>query len=170
MSATTVSVSTYTHSVTYVADNILKSLKDIIVLSGLSPEKLTSDWTVLQSGVSTWIDSGHLQSVTLEVFNPSTNALITRWDIEISYAWSSGGDGRFWTDTDLLKNAIKKAGVWPSSAKYEVVLQNSPGRPDVAGWSPCSYRSIEGFVRQSIGAAVEHSGLGGNASYYRKVS
>lgn len=27
----------YTHSVTYVTDNILKSLKDIIVLSGMDP-------------------------------------------------------------------------------------------------------------------------------------
>jgi hypothetical protein len=36
---TTVSVNTYTHSVTYVADNILKSIKDIIRLSGLNPAK-----------------------------------------------------------------------------------------------------------------------------------
>ena len=34
---TNVAVNTYTHSVTYVADNILKSLKDIIRLSGLDP-------------------------------------------------------------------------------------------------------------------------------------
>jgi hypothetical protein len=31
---TSVVVNTYTHSVTYVADNILKSMKDIIRLSG----------------------------------------------------------------------------------------------------------------------------------------
>ena len=33
----TVATYSYTHSVTYVTDNILKSLKDIILLSGLDP-------------------------------------------------------------------------------------------------------------------------------------
>ncbi len=36
---TSVGVNTYTHSVTYVADNIMKSFKDIIRLSGLDPSK-----------------------------------------------------------------------------------------------------------------------------------
>lgn len=36
----TVATYSYTHSVTYVTDNILKSLKDIILLSGLDPEHL----------------------------------------------------------------------------------------------------------------------------------
>lgn len=41
---TAVAVYSYTHSVTYVADNILKSLKDIIRLSGLDPAKLVNSW------------------------------------------------------------------------------------------------------------------------------
>ena len=41
---TTVSAYSYTHSVTYVADNVLKSLKDIIRLSGMDPTKLTNEW------------------------------------------------------------------------------------------------------------------------------
>lgn len=42
-----VAVYSYTQSVTYVADNILKSLKDIIRLSGLNPNKLVGEWGVL---------------------------------------------------------------------------------------------------------------------------
>ena len=41
---TSVVVNTYTHSVTYVAENILKSLKDIIRLSGLDPTKFIGEW------------------------------------------------------------------------------------------------------------------------------
>jgi hypothetical protein len=41
---TTVAVYSYTHSVTYVADNILKSFKDIIRLSGLDPSNLVESW------------------------------------------------------------------------------------------------------------------------------
>lgn len=40
----TVATYSYTHSVTYVTDNILKSLKDIILLSGLDPEHFADRW------------------------------------------------------------------------------------------------------------------------------
>ena len=96
-----VSINTYTHSVTYVTDNILKSLKDIIRLSGLNPEKLTKEWDSNQRAIKTWIESGHLERVKLEVFNPSTNDLVVRWDIDIVYSTGSG-DGTFYTDTEQL--------------------------------------------------------------------
>src|SRR5688572_26507418 len=102
---TSVSVYSYTHSLTYVADNILKSLKDIIRLSGLDPTKLVSDWDSNLRAISTWMTSGDLQRVVLEIYNPKTDGLITRWDIDIIYNYSSG-DGSFWTDTDQLNYHI----------------------------------------------------------------
>lgn len=162
----TVSVYSYTHSLTYVADNILKSLKDIIRLSGLDPAKLTDDWEILLRGVRTWLESGDLTRVVLEVFHPTTDKLLTRWDIDIAYSWS-GGDGSFWTDTDQLRYAIQKNGVAPSAASYGVLLQTKPGRPDVAGWTTASFRPTDGLVRQSLGSTIEHSGLGASAAYWR---
>jgi hypothetical protein len=82
---TNVAVNTYTHSVTYVADNILKSLKDIIRLSGLDPSEFVGDWETHMSGVQTWLNSGDLETVKLEIYNPKTDALIFRWDIDIAY-------------------------------------------------------------------------------------
>jgi excinuclease ABC subunit A len=76
--STFVVVNTYTHSVTYVADKMLHSLHQIIRESGLSPEKLTEDWNTLQRGISTWLSTGHLETVTLEVFDPNTDALVGR--------------------------------------------------------------------------------------------
>jgi hypothetical protein len=169
MSAVAVSVRSYTHSVTYVTDNVLKSLKDIIVLSGLSPDKMVNSWQSVHRAMTTWINSGHLNKVVLEVYDPRDNKLITRWDVDIVYGYTNG-DGRFWTDTDQLAYAIRKAGVWPSAATYDIRLCNSVGRPDVPDWGPCSLRSTDGFVRQSLGTTVEHSGLGGATSFYRKVS
>ncbi|MCV2350800.1 HORMA domain containing protein [Paucibacter sp. Y2R2-4] len=161
-----VSINTYTHSVTYVTDNILKSLKDIVRLSGLNPEKLTTDWDSNQRAIKTWIESGYLERVQLEIFDPSTNGLIVRWDIDILYS-TGGGNGTFYTDTEQLKYSIKKAGVAPASAYYDVLLQNKPGRPDVDGWGPVSARSTEGMVRQSLGSTIEHNGLGASAAYWR---
>lgn len=163
-----VSVRSYTHSVTYVTDNILKSLKDIIRLSGLDPGKLADEWTVLEKGIRTWIDSGHLKKIVLEVFDPRTNALLGRWDIEISYAYS-GDNGQFWTDTDSIRFAIRKAGVHPEQARYDVKVTTSAGRPDVTGWATTTFRSTAGFVEQRIGTTVEGSGLSGGFSYYRRA-
>lgn len=163
---TAVSVYSYTQSVTYVSDNILKSLKDVIRLSGLSPEKLAGEWSILLRGISTWLESEHLETVTLEIYDPATDGLITRWDVSISYTWDTDA-GNFWTDTDQLRYAIQKAGVIPSQANYRVIVQNKPGRPYVDGWSDASYRSTDGMVRQSLGKTIDHCGLGGSASYWR---
>jgi hypothetical protein len=163
-----VAVYSYTQSVVYVADNILKSLKDIIRLSGLDPAKLVGDWTALLRGISTWIDSRHLETVTLEIFDPKTDALIKRWDIDVVYTWDISA-GTFWTDTEQLKSAIKKAGLSPSEADYRVVVTRKPGYSPVDGWTNCTLRSTEGMVRQSLGTTVEHSGLSANSAYWRRA-
>ncbi len=90
---TSVAVNTYTHSTTYVADNILKSFKDIIRLSELDPTKFADDWELNMRALKTWLGTQDLEKVILEVFNPRTNALIVRWDIDIVYGWT--GEGSF---------------------------------------------------------------------------
>ena len=164
---TAVAVYSYTYSVTYVADNILKSLKDIIRLSGLDPARLVNSWDSNMRALRTWLDSGDLQRVVLEIYDPRTNTLITRWDVDVVYSWSSG-DGSFWTDTEQLKYHIQKAGLAPSEASYRLLMDNKPGRPDVQGWSSTNFRSTSGMVRQTLGSTIEHNGLGASAAYWRK--
>lgn len=164
---TSVIVNTYTHSVTYVADNILKSIKDIVRLSGLDPSNLVDSWQSTMLALRTWLTSGHLEQIVLEIIHPNTDVLIRRWDIDVVYGWSASGDGSFWTDTDQLKYHIRKAGVAPSDAKYRLVMKNKPDWPGVAGWGPTAFKSTEGMVRQSLGSTIEHNGLGANAAYWR---
>lgn len=163
--STLVAVNTHVHSVTYVTDNILKCLKDVIRECGLSPSKLATQLEDLQRGIKRWIDSGHLEQVVLEVYYPDTSALITRWDFEIFYGVV--GNGNFYVDSDQIKWAIRKAGVWPSTADYTIIATTKSGRPDVSGWSTTTLRSTDGFVKQSIGTAVEGNGLSACASYWR---
>lgn len=99
---TTVTVNTYTHSVVYVADNILKSLKDIIREVGLDPSKADGDYETNMRALRAWLSSQDLRQVNLEIFDPATDALITRWDLDIAYGWSAD-DGSFWTDTDQFE-------------------------------------------------------------------
>ena len=162
---TTVSVFSYTRSVTYVTDNILRSFKDIIRLVGLDPGDM--DWEVLDRGIHTWIVSGHLERIVLEIYDPPTGELLGRWAVEVVYAYS-GDDGTFWTDTEAIRYAIKKAGGHPASCRYDIKVRNAPGAQDVNGWSPTTMRSTAGFVEQRIGTMVGASGLSGAFSYYRR--
>jgi hypothetical protein len=164
---TSVSVYSYTHSVYYVADNILKSFKDVIRLSGLSPEKLVSSWQSNLRAIKTWLESKHLERVVLEVYDPNTDKLVVRWDLDIQYSWTSG-DGTFWTDTDQLRYHILKAGVVPQLASYRILLHTKPNEPPVEGWGPTSYRSTDGMVKQSLGSTIQHSGLGADGGYWRR--
>ena len=119
-------------------------------------------------GVQTWLNTGDLETVKLEIYNPKTDALIFRWDIDISYSWS-GGDGDFWTDTEQLRYAISKAGFGSERGSLSFAVHARPGRPDVLGWSSTTSRSTDGMVRQSLGTTVEHSGLGASTSYLRRA-
>jgi hypothetical protein len=168
MTAVAVNVYSHTHSVTYVAENILKSLKDIIRLSGLDPAEFVNDWELHKRGVDGWLRSGDLESVKLDIFHPRTGLLLFQWNIEISYSWT-GGDGSFWTDTEQLKYAIRKECLAPSEAKYDLRLQTKPGRHDIAGWSRGAARSTEGLVRQSLGTTIGHGSLSGSTSYLRRT-
>jgi hypothetical protein len=166
--STFVVVNTYAYSVTYVTGKILNSIKNIIRLSGLSPEKLIDEWAILERGIMTWLSGEFLEEIHLEVYSPVTDALIGRWDFEIFYGYT--GDGAFWVDPDAIKYHIKKAGVWPSSCEYRIVVTTKPGRPDVAGWRTTTLHSTDGFVRQSIGTTIDGSGLSAGTGYWRKVS
>lgn len=166
--STFVAVNTYTHTVTYVTDKMLMSLKEIIRCSGLSPEKMASEWKVLHRGISSWLNSRDLEAVHLEVFDPRDNALIGRWDFDMYYG--AAGDGGMWVNTDDIRYHIRKAGQWPSLCDYEIVLTTKPNRPDVEGWRRGNFRSTDGFVRQSLGTTIDGNAIKASAAYWRKVT
>ena len=66
-------VNTYTHSVTYVTGEMVRSLKQIIRLSGLNADLLMNSWVSLETGISAWLRSKHLKKVTLEIYHPKTD-------------------------------------------------------------------------------------------------
>lgn len=166
--STFVTVNTFTHTTTYITDKMMSSLLTIIRESGLNPAKLTTSWAMVELGIHTWLGSRDLKAVTLEVFDPSTDGLVGRWDFDIIYNYGTDGGGGMWVDTDAIRFAIAKAGLWPSQCQYRIVTDTKPNRPDVAGWSRTAYRSTDGFVRHSIGTTIGAVGAGSGTAYWRK--
>ena len=85
--STFVVVNTYTHAVTYVTDKLLTSIKTIVRLSGLNPDKLTTEWVVLERGITTWLRFQDLEQLHLEVYDFATDRLVGRWDFQIFYGF-----------------------------------------------------------------------------------
>lgn len=168
---TSVSVNTSVYSTTYVATNMLLGLKQLIAASGLSAKKLMGEWDTLELGCATWLASGHLRRLVLEVYDPALpegSDLIGRFDFDVVYDYYASGDGELWMDPDTVSWTVRKNGSYPSNCSYRVVVDNAPGRADVPGWSSTSFRSTTGFVRQTSGTAVGGGSLGAQLSYYRK--
>src|SRR5258708_35669971 len=133
--STSTFVISYTYTVTDVTAKVLYLLSNIIRDIGLDPAKLARDWRVLEDGISTWLASRHLQRITLEVYDPTTNELVTRWDMDVVY--SSVGDGNLWFDAAAIRYAIAKGGLVPSACLYNIKVKTLPNEPAVAGWSNC---------------------------------
>ena len=157
---------TYTHTVTHVTTKMLLTIKEIIREIGLNPSRFSDNWHSNERAISTWLASGHLRRVTLEVYKPSSGALVTRWDMDVVYA--TVGDGCLWVDTAAVRYSILKAGVVPAFCRYDLILNTAPGRPDVLGWGSCELRSTEGFRRFAVGATLGGNGLSAETSYWSR--
>lgn len=163
-----VTVYTYAHSVTYVTEKLLNSIKQIIRDIGLDPGKFSDDWASYESGVKTWLETKHLKEAVLEITNTS-GSLVTRCDFTIDYSYVTG-EGSMWVDSDAIRHSILKLGVIPSTCGYRVIIRLNPGAPHVTGWSDCELLSTTGFVKQNLGTAIGTNSIGAQAGYWRKAS
>ena len=160
---------TYVYTTTFITDKMLRSILFIIRESGLNPSRFADDWEWLERGIRTWLGTHDLVRVILEVYDPSGGSLAGRWDFEVIYGYGSDGDGGMWVDTDAIRYAIVKAGLWPAECQYRVVAVTKPMRPDVVGWSRTTLRSTDGFTRHSIGTTIGAIGAGTGTAYWRRT-
>jgi Bacterial HORMA domain 2 len=170
MTGTAVRVNTTTYTTTYVAGNVLRSMKQLIAGCGLDPRHLADGYGTLELGIKTWLDSGHLQTVTLEVFRRPGGGLVGRFDFDVDYGYGRDADGGFWLDPDEVAYEIRKCGLNAAGCDYRVVVDTASGSPDVAGWGPTTYRSTDGFIRHAVGTGIGAGAIGVGLAYYSKAS
>jgi hypothetical protein len=164
--ATSTFTFTRTHSSIFVADNIRGQLKSLILAAGLDPTKLADDWDVVGKAVRTWLESGHLNGVTIEFYQPGRSIAEKRWDFEISYE-GSGVDDDMWVDRDHLRRTIDKAGRPSAGCLYRVILSADAGRPHVDGMADTSFKSTSGLIARSTGTAIATHDIMAGLRYWR---
>lgn len=161
---------TYAYSVAYVTDNMLRSMRQIVTAIGLNPNKFLGLWETYSQGIEMWLADGDMKSMTLEVYNPVTNVLIQRWDMDVCYSERDGDGSFFWTDTDQIARAIENAGVCPVDAEYSILVGTRQGARVLSNWCYVQERSTHHMVRQSLGPNIEANGLGTSLSYLRPAA
>ena len=165
---TAVRVNTATYSATHVATNMLRGLKRIIAGCGLDVTSFARDFAVLEQGVATWLRSGHLRELILEVWDPKDpSRLVGRFDFTIDYGYYTSGEGDLWLDSETVAWAIRKNGSYPSQCDYRIVADNAPGRPNVTGWTNTTLRETSGLRRHCVGTALGGGSLGAGLSYWK---
>src|SRR5262249_25695969 len=127
--STAVRVNTAAHAATHVATNLLRSVRALVKGCGLDTTRLVGQWEVLEAGVSVWLASRHLRTLTLEVFDPNRSTgddLVGRFDFTIDYGYYADGDGDLWFDPDAVAYTIRKNGAIPAQCDYQLVASAAP--------------------------------------------
>ena len=145
MVATRATTYALTHSITFMNDNLLNTLREVIREHGLSPDKLMNDRDTLARGITTWLRSGHLTDVVVEFYKPGGTTAEARWEFPVRYA-GSGVDDDMWLDKNYLRQLIAKAKRPSADCSYRVILLTTRGRANVSGFSSCTLLSTGALV------------------------
>ena len=155
-----------TYSIVFMSDNLRNTLREVIRENGLSPEKLMQDWTTIERGIKTWIESGHLNKIVVEFFRPGASVASARWDFPLGYS-GSGVDDDMWLDKSYLRQLIAKAARPTSDCTYRILLCTDPGAPAVSGLSYCSFLSTGQLAARQGGTVIATSHVTAGATYWR---
>jgi hypothetical protein len=163
--ATGTSATTFTHVTTYFADKMMLLLGNIIRDTGLNMAEFASVRPALENGLKIWLESGHLQKVTLEIFKPGTSTLIRRWDLD----WNKcdAAETGFWVDVADIRYHMKKLDVIAANCRYRFLVDRKPGFPIVAGWSMATFSDTSGLTRHALGTTISAGGFGSGATYWK---
>lgn len=157
---------THAHSVVFLTDNLLNTLREVIRESGISPDKLTQDRSTIERGLRTWLQSGHLTKVVVEFHKPGASSASARWDFPINYTGAGVADD-MWLDKNYLRQLISKATRPSTDCTYRVILCTNAGAPKVDGFSDCSFLSTGSLAARPAGTVVATSHMTAAVTYWR---
>lgn len=155
-----------THSITFLTDNLLNILRELIRENGLSPERLMQDRTTIARGIRIWATSGHLTTVIVEFCRPGATVVDARWDLPVTYS-GSGVDDDMWLDKNYLRQLIAKAKRPSADCSYRIVLRTSSGAEVVEGFSDCALLSTGQLAARQAGTVIATGHITAGITYWK---
>lgn len=155
-----------THSIIFMSDNMRNTLREVIREYGISPERLMQDWSTIECGIQTWLQSGHLNNIVVEFFKPGASQSSARWEFPIGYT-GSGVDDDMWLDKNYLRQLIAKSKRPTSDCTYRIILCTDDGAPAVSGFTSCSFLSTGQLSARQAGTVVATGHMTAGVTYWR---
>jgi len=156
----------HTHNIVFLSDNLRNTLREVIRENGLSPLKLMDDWTTIERGIKTWLQSGHLNNIVVEFFKPGASVSSARWEFPIGYA-GTGVHDDMWLDKNYLRQLIAKSARPSTDCTYRILLCTSTGRPHVAGFSDFPFLSTGNLAARQAGTVIATGHMTAAVTYWR---
>ncbi len=149
---TGVGVQVWARSTTYVANELLRVLQEVVQERGLELDYMHDHFELFTNSFRTWVTGRYLQSVVLEIWNANSDELVERYDLGLDYDTTDtgGGDERFNTYVEQLRNALRERPALSDDYRYRVVVQLESGAPKLRGWSSTSLRDTHGLRRERL--------------------
>ena len=156
----------HTHNIVFLSDNMRNTLREVIRENGISPDKLMQDWTTIERGMKTWLQSGHLNNIVVEFFKPGASASSARWEFPIGYA-GSGVHDDMWLDKNYLRQLIAKSARPSTDCTYRILLCTDSGRPYVEGFVDSSFLSTGNLAARQAGTVIATGHMTAAVTYWR---
>jgi len=166
MSATYTFTFNRTHTATFAADAMRNVLRDLLVAVGLDPGALVTNWSLNGEAARTWLRSGHLRELVLEIYAPGSTRAAARIDIPIRYD-GSGFDDDMWVDREHVRRTGSHIGKLPAHYRYDVIFRLDPGAPPVAGMGDVALRDSSGLTARSAGTVIATPDILGGLRYWK---
>jgi Bacterial HORMA domain 2 len=156
----------HTHNIVFLSDNLRNTLREVIRENGISPGKLMDDWTTIERGIKTWLQSGHLNNIVVEFFKPGASVSSARWEFPIGYA-GTGVHDDMWLDKNYLRQLIAKSARPSTDCTYRILLCTNAGRPYVEGFSDFPFLSTGILAARQAGTVIATGHMTAAVTYWR---
>lgn len=136
----------------YSANEIVRIFYEVVSDVGLNVTELAEIQPTIEKGLRAWLAMRKLEAAYLEVFDPMTQVVRCRTDLNIVY--TSETNERHRTDINRVKTATSSLGRYPG-CKYRVVVSLADGAPDVEGWDTTTLGSVDHLAQRDVGDVID---------------
>lgn len=164
--STSTSVTTRTHTATWLAEIVLGTIADILADLGIDLTRLYREWDQDESAIKEWILEGSLDMVVLECHQPNGTVGPV---VEFPVRYRSGGEGDadFTAHRASLARFRAKLDLVPPGTTYTLFCSFNGPRTPQPGWGPGSRASTTGLRSTSLGTIATAPDASASMRYLR---
>jgi hypothetical protein len=149
---------------TYAVNEINRVFLEAIISGGLDSTDYSTNMSIIENGLRTWMALRQLEAAYLEVYDPRSGEVRTRIDLLIEF--TDSGDERYSTDIDRVRGELGKAGNF-AGCRYRVVVTTTDGAAAIRGWGETTLGNVGHLTRYDVGGVIGTAAVGVSMSILR---